>query len=134
MARKNSSQTGNAELLRQFVATFGTWDEMIARHQDVPPELRAGSAYLERYDQWQPIPFRTAPSAAQELEGVLPGPLPALYREFVLSYRYLEVDLGRYRLLANPPSEGLNGLYQAMFCDSHLYPTLRRHGYIQFGM
>jgi hypothetical protein len=135
MVTRASSRSRDAELLGRFVATFGAWDELLVLHQEVPPELRAppDPELPEYYIPWRPLPSKTPAAAADELERMLPGPLPPLFRELVLNYRYLEVDLGRYRLLANPPSEGLHGLHRAMLCDGFLSRVLQRHGFIQFG-
>ena len=56
MARKTSARSGNAELLRQFVDTFGTWDEMLAPVEAVPSELRAESGQVDL--SWPYVPWR----------------------------------------------------------------------------
>jgi hypothetical protein len=135
MVTRASSQSRDAELLGRFVAAFGTWDELVELHHEVLPELRAPHLpeFPDDYTPWRPIPSKTPSAAADELERFLPGPLPPLFRELVLNYRYLEVDLGRYRLLSNPPSASLHGLKSAMFRDEFLSSVLLRHGFIQFG-
>jgi hypothetical protein len=51
----------------------------------------------------------------------------------VLSYRWAEVDLGRYRLRENAPGPDLSGLWEEMSSDDFLFKTLIRAGYIPFG-
>jgi hypothetical protein len=136
MATKKLSRSRDAELLQKYVATFRTWDDQIVFEYEAPPPELVVAMRPEcddDYTRWQAIRCSTLPAAVEALERALPGSLPSLYRELVLSYRYLEVELGRYRLLANPPSEGLDGLREAMFRDQFLFPTLLHHGYIQFG-
>jgi hypothetical protein len=51
----------------------------------------------------------------------------------VLSYRWPETDLGRFRLLANPPGPGLEGLLAEMRRDAVLWEELIPRGWIRFG-
>jgi hypothetical protein len=60
--------------------------------------------------------------------------LPALFERLVLSYRWAEVDLRSYRLLANPPGRGLEALLEGMSSDRILWKYLLEAGYIRFGM
>lgn len=67
------------------------------------------------------------------METLLPAPFPPLYRLLIARYRYLEVCTGSCYLLANPPSPGLEGLFDAMFRDQYLSAVLNQRGFIQFG-
>jgi hypothetical protein len=133
--RNQSDPTDDSSLLGRFVATIGAWDDLLALPEEVPAELRActDEDYGGRLTRWQPILSPTSPTAADALEAMLPAPLPPLYRRLALTYRYLEVELANFSLLANPPSEGLRGLTEAMFRDPILSGVLLRHGFIRFG-
>src|SRR5262249_27585534 len=58
---------------------------------------------------------------------------PVLYETLILSYRWAEVELGDYDLLANAPSDDLAPLLSRLHADKHLYKTLVPNGYFQFG-
>ena len=75
----------------------------------------------------------TDPSALEPLCAKRPARPPSLYEHLVLSYRWADVDLETFTLLANPPSEGLSGLLQRIIRDKGLGETLIPNGYIQFG-
>jgi hypothetical protein len=132
MSKKAAAR--DTELLERFVATFGAWDDLMAL-DSVPAELAAPPRLDDddSFTYWRPVSLATSMAAAEELERFLPRRLPPLFRQLVLSYRYLEVDLDRYQLLANPPSTGLDGLREEMFRDKALSDVLLRLGYIQFG-
>jgi hypothetical protein len=137
MATEKRRRLEDAELLRKYVETFGTWDDMIAfewdpPHQELVVAPGPGSA-ADDFVRWQPLPWTTPVAAVEELEAMLPHSLPPLYRELILGYRFLQVDLDRYDLLANPPSDGLGGLSKEIFRDKGLSEVLLENGFIQFG-
>lgn len=72
-------------------------------------------------------------SALAPIYSLLPGKFPPLYEELVLSYRWPRADVGRFRLLANPPGNGYAGLLEEICCDKPLFDLCTRNGYIQFG-
>jgi len=83
--------------------------------------------------QWRPMKVDTPRSCLTEVYANLPGLFPPLYERLVLSYRWAEVDLHLYRLLANPPGPTLTGLIHEMTKDSGLWESLVPAGFIQFG-
>lgn len=56
-----------------------------------------------------------------------------MFERFILSYRWAAVDIGYFELLPNPLGSTLAGLQAEILRDGHLYPTLFRHEYLQFG-
>jgi hypothetical protein len=52
----------------------------------------------------------------------------------VRSYRWAEVDLGSFRLPANPPGSDLTGLLAEVEKDAGLRESLIPAGFIKFGM
>ena len=126
----------DAQLIEAFVASFSRSDECIVYTRDVDPvgwELRTGEIVAGGGHRWQARRVLTHPSALNEVYAKLPAPLPPLYQQLILTYRYAEVDLGRMRLLANPPGSDLIGLLGEMFKDEALIQTLIPKGYIPFG-
>lgn len=122
------------QLLERFVATFERFDDMNADESLSPIawQLVAGGKD-EDVKQWRPLKISTAPSLLDAIYTKLPGRFPPLFERLVLSYRWAEVDLRSYRLLANPPGPDLSGLLQQMSKDPGLWDALLPAGYIQFG-
>ena len=78
--------------------------------------------------------FITDHASIEQLYTTLPARFPPLFELLLLSYRWAEVDLRLYRLLANPPGPGLAGFLQRMSKDPTLSKCLVPAGYMQFGM
>jgi hypothetical protein len=126
---------GDGDLLVKYIETFWRFDDLSAC--DVPESMRTTDDG-DGYSHWRPVFQPTPPSALSDLYralGLDGGPatrLPRLYESLVLSYRWLEVDLGAYRLVANRPAEDLSPLLECLQEDEALLTTLRPNGYFQF--
>ena len=123
-------------LLEQFVASFEKLDEMIV-YGDIDPvaaELAGGESDKSGLKYWRPLKVSTDRSLCDLIYARLPGRFPPLFERLVLSYRWAEVDLQAYRLLANPPGPDLSGLLGQMSKDRSLWESLIPAGLIQFGM
>ncbi|HXV81466.1 MAG TPA: hypothetical protein VEG60_16435 [Candidatus Binatia bacterium] len=83
--------------------------------------------------RWSPIAFATNTDALSALYKVIPGRLPRLFEQLLLSYRWLRVDIHEVTLLGNPPGPGLSGFQQEMMRDPHLYPALLSNRLVEFG-
>ncbi|MFN3149118.1 hypothetical protein [Bremerella sp.] len=129
-----SKHEDDTDLIRRFVETFTILDERVYTQDDPPDEL-----FVEEIDpsdwqviRWRPVDWQTPPEA---LGAVRRGSrLPVLYETLVTSYRWPEVNLGRFRLLPNLPAGDLNPLAKAMFADPVLNATLLPAGYVRFAM
>ena len=124
----------DADLLQRFVDSFARFDDMTCSHEDPPPpELSAG---LDPDDwnilRWRPAAIATAPAALSAIRRA--GPLPEIFEQFVLSYRWLPVELERFRLLPNPPAADLRPLAEEMFADPVLNNTLLPAGFVRFAL
>jgi hypothetical protein len=64
---------------------------------------------------------------------VVPGPLPKLFEQLLLSYRWLHVEIPEVTLFGNPPGADLSGFQQEIMSDRHLYPVLFSHKLVEFG-
>jgi hypothetical protein len=122
-------------LVQQYVACFPKFDEMQADELLYPIawQLAVGDTDQYGFKKWRPIDVETEPSSLGIIYAKLPARFPALYEKMVLSYRWAEVDLGKYRLLANPPGSDLGGLLSEMSKSSDLQGTLLPAGLIPFG-
>jgi hypothetical protein len=124
------------DLLEQFVATFEKFDEMTSTSRELHPvewELRVGKPDEYGWFKWRPARISTDPKMLEPLYGKLPARFPPLYEQLILSYRWAEVDLQSFRLLANPPGANLDGLLAEIEKDKGLTERLIPAGYIKFG-
>jgi hypothetical protein len=123
------------ELLERFVASFEKLDEMSA-FPEIDPfayELRFGQTDQFGQIQWRPSKTVAEPRLLDPLYARLPARFPPLYERLVLSYRWAEVDLGSFTLLANPAGADLSGLLAEVEKDKGLTESLIPAGYIKFG-
>jgi hypothetical protein len=122
-------------LVDRFVASFEKLDEMLADEVCDPLAWQLAMGDPDRFGRrpWRPIKVTTDPSLLEPIYSKLPARFPPLYERLVLSYRWAEVDLQSYRLLANPPGPDLGALLQQMSKDRHLWKCLVEGGYIPFG-
>jgi hypothetical protein len=123
------------ELLEKYVATFPKFDEMVADEFSPPAAIQLAVEDTDQCDRklWRSVRMETPPSQLQEVYSELPARFPRLFERMVLSYRWAEVDLGTYRLLANPPGPTLGGLLRQMSQAPAIWASLVPAGFIQFG-
>ena len=123
------------ELLEKYIATFPIFDEMVADEFSLPAAIQLAVEDVDKHGRrlWKPVKIETAQSQMQELYAELPARFPKLFEGMLLSYRWAEVDLGTYRLLANPPGDDFNGFFQQMTNNPFLWDTLLPAGFIPFG-
>jgi hypothetical protein len=123
------------DLLEQFVATFAKFDEMMSSPDDDPVawELKIREPDQYGFIERRPAKAATNPQLLDPLYVKLPARFPPLYEQLVLSYRWAEVDLQSFRLLANPPGADLGGLLAEIQKDKGLTESLIPAGYIKFG-
>lgn len=122
-------------LVERFIASFEKLDEMTA-HEHFDPvawQLAVGDSDQFGCKRWRPIKVNTELEWLERIYSKLPARFPPLFERLVLSFRWAEIDLQSYRLLANPPGPDLSGLLQQMSKDRTLWNCLLRAGYIQFG-
>jgi len=123
------------QLIDQYVTSFAQLDDLSADEllDPIAWELSVGDRDSFGFKTWRPAKVRTPPSSLEEIYRKLPGPFPPLFEALVLSYRWAEVDLRSYRLLANPPGIDLRRLLQEMSHDPGLWEALLPAGYVAFG-
>jgi hypothetical protein len=124
------------DVLEQFVATFEKFDEMMSTSRELDPvarELRIVDPDQYGWIEWRPAKITSDPKLLDPLYAKLPARFPPLYEQLVLSYRWAEVDLQSFRLLANPPGANLSGLLAEVEKDEGLTESLIPAGYIKFG-
>ncbi len=132
---KTFSMDDQERLLDQYIAMFEKLDDLTtAEGQDpIAWQLSVGAPDSCGWKYWQPVKTNTPRSCLDAIYSKLPGRFPPLFEDLVLSYRWAEVDLRSYRLLANPPGPDLSGLLEKMCLDAALGDALLPAGYLQFG-
>jgi hypothetical protein len=124
------------DLLEQFVACFPKFDEMMVTSRELDPiawELRSTEPDEHGWFEWRPVRKNTTRALLDPLYAKLPARFPPLYEQLVLSYRWATVDLGSFRLMANPADADLTGLLEQITEDDNLQESLVPAGYLQFG-
>jgi hypothetical protein len=123
------------ELITQFIASFQKFDEMRSTSELDPTawELRTGEPDEYGWIEWRPAKTSADPRNLEPLYAKLSTRFPPLYEQLVLSYRWAEVDLQSFTLLANPPGADLSGLLAEVEKDEGLAESLIRAGYVKFG-
>jgi hypothetical protein len=122
------------KIIERYVSCFSKFDDMTALGRMEPVEAELPSETPDEYGRlhWKPLKIETAVTDLQPIYAQLPAHFPPLYETLVLSYRWAEVDLKTYRLVANPLSAGLERLLNQMTGDTGLTEMLLPAGYIQF--
>jgi hypothetical protein len=123
-------------LIERFVASFVKLDELSADQQLDPIawHLAIGDPNQYGLKRWRPKKTITQPDTLKAIYAKLPGRFPPVYERLILSYRWAEIDLESYRLLANPAGPDLNGLLEQISKDPAIFVSLSRAGHLQFGM
>jgi hypothetical protein len=127
----------HAALIDKFVASFPLVARGLSFFEATDPiaaQLAVGPVNKHGMREWRPTRVITDAADLDPLYGELPARFPPLYEHLVLTYRWADVDLESFTLLANPPGDGLTGLlHHVVQGDGHLTTELAKNGYIQFG-
>jgi hypothetical protein len=75
----------------------------------------------------------TPEAVLETLYAELPARLPPLYERLILTFRWPDVELGRFGLVANPAGPDLAGLLGSMRYDRLLWSEIVPAGLIPFG-
>lgn len=98
-----------------------------------PGQLAIGNRSESGQITWRPL--RTEPQS-EHLEALysrLPAKFPGLFERFLLKFRWAEVSLDTYTLMANPPGPDLDGFFKEISKDPGLWASLVPAGYLRFG-
>jgi len=118
-------------LFKAIRSSEDTW--YFPGHIRVPAELATSAALNDLgMSRWSPVTFATNRDALSALYDAIPGPLPKLFEQMLLSYRWLRVEIPEVRLLGNPPGQSLSGFQEEIMRDPNLYPVLFSHRLVEF--
>ena len=127
------STTGNSsdELVDEFVRYLNGAGFEPKFLDEVPEELRTLGAEYGMF-HWQ-IRRATSNPWVETLVQQLPQRLPKPYRSLVDRYRFCNFEVGPLMFFANTGCELFYEWSRKVFKDKALFPTLHKHGYLQFG-
>jgi len=100
----------HAELIDKFIASFEVVAENLDVFETIAPiaaQLAVGPTNEYGQGRWRPIKVPPQVTALDPVYAKLPSRFPPLYEQLVLSYRWADVDLQRFTLLANPTGDEL---------------------------
>ena len=121
-------------LLESFIASFERFDDLTAcEAEPLALELAIEPPDEQGWARWRPVKVTTPSSLLEPLYSKLPARFPKLFERLVLSFRWAEIHLQDYTLLANPPGPDLSGLLRQISGAPALWNSLLPAGYIQFG-
>jgi hypothetical protein len=103
-------------LLAQFISSFEKFDEMSGNPGIYP--IIGTLALGERNDYghvgWRPRRTEHQASLLEALYSRLPTKFPPLFERLLLTFRWADVSLERYTLMANPPGPDFEGFFHGI--------------------
>ena len=132
----NSPENARRDLLlAQYISSFEKFDEM-SGNPGIYPVI--GTLALGQPSDYGDVAWRPKRTEPQEilLEALysgLPGKFPSLFERLLLTFRWADVSLDRYTLMANPPGPDLDGFLQGISKDPGLWEALIPAGFLRFG-
>jgi hypothetical protein len=121
-------------LLSQYVASFEKLDELSEFPGIYPITGALAVSKPDEYGMvaWRPRRTEPDPALLELLYTKLPARFPPLFERLLLTFRWADVDLQTYTLIANPPGPDLEGFFGAISKDRGLWDALIPAGYLQF--
>lgn len=132
-SQNNESQ--NDLLLAQYVSSFERFDEM-HENPDIYPHTRALATRAPDeygYVRWRPRRVDPDPELLAPLYAKLSAQFPPLFERLLLTFRWADVSLDKYSLMANPAGHDLGGFFDVISHDRGLWDALIPAGYLRFG-
>jgi len=123
-------------MLERFVDKFKELSDLSFFRETDPTatEFAVGKdSDYEIMERWEPLRFKTEVAALDGIYARLPARLPTLLEKLLLNFRWAEVDLDLFTLMANPKGNDLAGWLEQISRDKHLWKCLLPAGYIPFG-
>jgi hypothetical protein len=122
-------------LLSQYVSSFEKLNEMSDSPSIYPfvGALAVGTPSDTGDVAWRPRRTSPDPVLLESLYGKLPAKFPSLFERLLLTFRWAEVSLDRYSLMANPLGPNFDGFVREISKDPGLWESLIPAGYLRFG-
>jgi hypothetical protein len=119
-------------LVDAFVADLNAAGFEPKFQNEVPEELRTSTADYDTFN-WQ---IRSAPlnTWVKELDEKLPQRWPKAFTSLIQRYRFCNFEIGPLMLFSNSGHQLFYELSDRTFKDKGIFPTLHKHGFLQFGL
>ena len=85
------------------------------------------------YVSWRPKRVNPDPELLVALYAKLPVQFPPLFERLLLTFRWADVNLDTYSLMANPVGHDFIGFFSVISHDRGLWDALVPAGYLRFG-
>jgi len=82
---------------------------------------------------WRPRRIEPETSLMESIYSRLPAKFLPLFERLLLTFRWADVSLDRYTLMANPSGSDLEGFFQGISKDPGLWEALIPAGFLRFG-
>ena len=121
-------------LLSEYVASFEKLDELSEYPEIYPITGVLAVSKPDEYGMvaWRPRRTDPKPALLEPLYAKLPARFPPLFERLLLTFRWAEVHLDTYSLIANPPGSDLEGFFGTISEDRGLWDALIPAGYLRF--
>ena len=121
-------------LLSQYVASFEKLDEMSGFPEIYPITSALAVSGPNEFGmvRWRPCRTDPEPALLEPHYAKLPARFPPLFERLLLTFRWADVDLQSYTLLANPPGPDLGAFFSGISKDAGLWKALIPAGYLRF--
>jgi len=121
-------------MLAHYVSSFEKLGELRA-YQSTDPI--AGTFAISEPDErgkvaWRPRRAETKVEFLDSLYAKLPARFPPLFERLLLTFRWAEIDLKTYTLMANPLGSDFQGFFGESSRDPGLWEALVPAGYLRF--
>ena len=121
-------------LISQYISSLEKLDEMSVRPHIYPiaGSFAVGEPNENGLVAWRPRRTITEPGQLDKLYARLPAKFPPLFEYLLLNFRWAEVDLRTYTLMANPSGPDLEGFFREISRDPGLWEALIPAGFMRF--
>ena len=118
--------------VERFFSAILSAERWLRPDEPIPASLNNGTVNEYGFPEWSPARQHIDAGNLESIYETIPGRLPGLFEQCLMSFRWLEVDLPMLALLPHPPGPRCDGFVSQVVRDPHLYPTLFRERYVQF--
>jgi hypothetical protein len=121
-------------MLAHFVASFEKLEDLRTHPSTNPIAMTFAISEPDEWGQiaWRPRRTETKAESLELLYAKLPARFPPLFERLLLTFRWAEVDLKTYTLMANPLGSDFQGFFAEISRDPGLWEGLLPAGYLRF--
>jgi len=91
-----------------LLAELKKYDSLMFISPVVPADMRVSVADEDGWYEWEAIPSKLSCEDVKEIEETIVFTLAQEYKEFILTYHFLDLDFGEFILIGNPSDNKKN--------------------------